>query len=206
MINKKLTVKNVAAIGVMAALVFVSLRISFPIPLSPGVQPTRIHLGNGVILLSGLLLGGWRGGLAAGIGAFLFDVTDPIYYTAALFSLCSRFLMGWVCGAIAHAKSKQGASFRFNLTGAVSGSVLYIILYLIRKFLETLTMQKGYWEGISFIFSGNFDAGTADVLNALSITGSAGITSSINAVFGIIISVAVCTTLKKALIKANVTI
>ena len=48
------------------------------IPISTGIDNTRIHLGNVLCLLSGLL---WRlaGRMAAGLGSAIFDLTNPLY-------------------------------------------------------------------------------------------------------------------------------
>ncbi len=63
---------TVAMVGLMAALVFAGSKLEIRIPAILGV--TRIHLGNSMCLLSGFLLGTVPGGIAAGLGSFLFDV------------------------------------------------------------------------------------------------------------------------------------
>ncbi|NMA06377.1 MAG: ECF transporter S component, partial [Ruminococcaceae bacterium] len=60
----------------MAALTFVFtmfFRIDIPTPLGK----TMLHLGNVMCLLSGLLFGPVRGGLAGGIGSMMYDLFDP---------------------------------------------------------------------------------------------------------------------------------
>ena len=66
---------RVTLTAVFAALVFVSSMISVPIPVAIG-DVTRIHLGNIFCLLSGLVLGPVGGGLAAGLGSALYDMTN----------------------------------------------------------------------------------------------------------------------------------
>ena len=66
--QKKFTVRDLAEIGVLAALVFVAtyfLKIG-PIPTPAG--PTQLKMGNAVCLLGAMLFGKTKGGLAAGIG------------------------------------------------------------------------------------------------------------------------------------------
>lgn len=65
---KKITVRQIVIIGLMAALCLVSNYFSFPIPI--GIDKSRIHLGNVFCILSAFMLGPVGGGLAAGIGAF----------------------------------------------------------------------------------------------------------------------------------------
>lgn len=79
--KQKITAYDIAAIGLMAAVVFVATNFKIYIPTAIG--KTMIHFGNIFCLLSGLLLGGVRGGLAAGIGSAFFDVMDPLFVSSA---------------------------------------------------------------------------------------------------------------------------
>lgn len=131
--KKKITVKEMAMIGVMAAAVYVSSAF-MQIPISTAIDNTRLHMGNVMCLLAGLLLGPWQGGLASGIGSMLFDLTNPAYISSAPFTFAFKFLMAWLCGKIA-ASQKIGKSKRFVIS-ALSGSLLYVILYLSKSFVE----------------------------------------------------------------------
>ena len=71
---KKITVRQLVIIGLMAALCLVSNYFSIPIPI--GIDKSRIHLGNVFCILSAFMLGPVGGGFAAGIGAFL-QATAP---------------------------------------------------------------------------------------------------------------------------------
>ncbi len=119
--------------GLMIALVFTASYIRISLPLAGG--STGIHLGNIFCILSGLLLGPIYGGLAAGLGSCLFDITNPLYVTAAPFTLAFKFLMAFVCGLIAYSKSKEGLNVKLNFLAAITGSVTYIVLYLSRTFI-----------------------------------------------------------------------
>ena len=57
--NKKLA--TIVAVGLMAALVFVGNYLQIKIP--NGVLITRIHFGNSMCILAGLLFGALPGGL-----------------------------------------------------------------------------------------------------------------------------------------------
>ena len=131
--KKKITVKEMTMIGVMAAAVYVSSAF-LQIPISTAIDNTRLHMGNVMCLLAGLLLGSWQGGLAAGIGSMFFDLTNPAYISSAPFTFAFKFLMGWLCGKIA-ANQKLGRNKRFVI-GSLSGSVSYVILYLSKSFIE----------------------------------------------------------------------
>ena len=122
--RKKFTIYDLVAIGFMAALVFVSSKLS--IPIATGIDNTRIHFGNIFCLLSGLLFGGLRGGLAAGIGSMIFDFTDPIYIASSPFTLVFKFTMGFLCGWIAYARQREGRRVGYNFLGAVVGQLSLI--------------------------------------------------------------------------------
>lgn len=130
---KKITVKDITLIGIMAAAVYVaSAFLQIPIPTAIG--STRLHMGNVMCLLSGMLLGAIPGGLAAGIGSMFFDLTNPAYITSAPFTFAFKFFMAWLCGKII-SKCKVGLKIRF-IGGAVAGAFLYVLLYISKSFIE----------------------------------------------------------------------
>ena len=130
---KKVTVKQIAFIGIMAALVYAtSAYIQIPIPTAIG--NTRLHVGNVMCLLSGLLLGPVQGGLAAGIGSMFFDLTNPAYISSAPFTFALKFLMAFIRGLIALRTGKQ-AVWKTILAAAI-GAVSYVVLYLGKSFIE----------------------------------------------------------------------
>lgn len=129
--KKKISLSQIALISVMSAAVYVTsafLQISIPTPITA----TRLHMGNVMCLLSGMLLGSWQGGLAASIGSVFFDLTNPAYISSAPFTFLFKFLMAWLCGKIT---AKNGTKQKRFLLGAVSGSALYVVLYLSKNFI-----------------------------------------------------------------------
>lgn len=130
---KKFTIKNIALISVMAAAVYVaSAFLQIPIPTAIG--STRLHMGNVMCLLSGMILGATPGGLAAGIGSMFFDLTNPAYITSAPFTFVFKFAMAWICGKIV-SKYTTGHKIRF-ICGAIAGSFTYVLLYISKGFIE----------------------------------------------------------------------
>lgn len=72
--NSRFTLYRIVIIGLMAAMVFVcTMFLGIRIPTPTGT--TQLKTANAICLLTGLLFGGWTGGLAAGIGSALFDLT-----------------------------------------------------------------------------------------------------------------------------------
>ena len=136
--NQKITTRRIAMAGLLAALTAVgsALRITVPADL---VGTSSIHLGNIFCALSGVLLGPGLGGLAAGIGSAIYDMTNPIYISECWLT----FLMK---GAYAVA---VGLTFRHlhvgeylrDLISTAAGAVTYAVLYLLKSFLKAMIVS-----------------------------------------------------------------
>ena len=74
--KQKETLRRLCRAAVLAAAVFVTSGIRLVIPVGEG--NTALHLGNVMCLLSGLVLGPVQGGLAAGVGSAVYDLTTPL--------------------------------------------------------------------------------------------------------------------------------
>ncbi len=150
--EKNYTTKKIAIVALMIGLVYVGSLISFYIPVGIGT-PTRLHLGNGFCLLSGLILGPIWGGFAAGVGSVFLDLTNPAYIAGAPITFIFKFLMGAVCGAIAMDKSGHGLNKRKNLIGGILGQLTYIVLYIGKTFLSLNLLfgvpKEGAWATLA---------------------------------------------------------
>ncbi len=136
---------KLAMIGLMAAMVFAATNIRYPIPTPVG--NTMLHLGNVMCLLSGFLLGGIPGGLAAGIGSFFFDLFSE-YASEAPITFINKFLMAFAAGYIA--MPKNGVSDRVRrIIGGIAGAVLYVVLYLGKTFIFQTYFQKMQWQAVA---------------------------------------------------------
>ena len=161
---KKFTVRDLAEVGVLAALVFVATYFLKIGPIATPADPTMLKTGNAVCLLGAMLFGKTKGGLAAGIGSMLFDLTNPAF--------------------VASAGGHDGTDTKQNLIGAVCGAAGYIVLSIGKSF-------------ITLMLSGS-DAKAA----ALSCSTKL-ITSGINAVFAVVVSILLAPVFVKALRKAK---
>lgn len=179
--NKKIT--KIVTVGLMAALVFVGNYLSFPIP--NGILVTRIHLGNSMCLLAGLLFCGSTGGLASGIGAALYDLLNPAYVLSAPYTFISKFAMGFAAGKLNRRNKEGKIPLAVTITAAVIGQLTYIVLYLIKSFFTVL------------IIGGTIEAAWAAV-------GTNAITSCVNAVLAVFISVPLYVALRAALAKTPI--
>ncbi len=176
--NKKLY--SMVVVGLMAALVYAGNYMQIKIP--NGTLITRIHLGNSMCLLAGLLFGRMRGGLSSGIGAMFFDLFDPAFVTSAPFTFINKFAMGFVAG---HA-AKRGDDSKSNIVlAAVLGQLTYTVLYLIKTFVGQLMLGE-------------------PMEVALKSTGINAVTSTVNAVISCIVAVPLYFALQKALAHSSV--
>ena len=105
--NKSLTTKKMVITALMAALTVAgsSLRIVLPLEIA---GTTAFHLGNVMCALSGILLGPWLGGLAAGLGSAIFDMLNPLYISEAWITFLFKGAYGLAAGLIAWCGHKVG--------------------------------------------------------------------------------------------------
>ena len=153
--KKPVSIHLMTAVGLMAALVFASSYISINIPTILGVS--RIHFGNAFCLLSGFLLGGVPGGLAAGIGSCFFDLTNPLYINEVPLTFINKGLMGLVAGLVTVAglrkadgepwevklAREKGAGYPRYLIAAILGCLTYYVLYFLKSYFYNGLVIKG---------------------------------------------------------------
>lgn len=181
--TKKFTIRDLAEIGVLAALVFVAtyfLKIG-PIPTLAG--PTQLKMGNAVCLLGAMLFGKTKGGLAAGIGSMLFDLTQPAFIAGSPFTFAFFFIMAYICGWVSHLGGNDGTNTKQNIIGAVCGAFSYLVLHIGKSFI-TLVLEG------------------SDAAAALAACSTKLMTSGFNAVFAVVVSVLLAPICKKALDRA----
>ena len=128
----KFSLRQIILIALMSALVliFSGFRIMIPLP----VDHAAIQFGNIMCVLSGLLLGP-IGGLACGIGSFLYDLTNPAYAPEAWITFITKFFIGFLAGLISHWKGRSAQIRAWNLAGAAAGSFAYVLLYLSKSLI-----------------------------------------------------------------------
>ena len=140
--KRKLSTRKIVFTALMAALVFVGSALRVRLPIAVG-STTSFHLGNIFCALSGLLLGPWRGGLAAGLGSAIFDMFDPIYISEAWLTFLMKAIYGLLPGLIFRAGKKEGGYGKAVL-GSAAGAVAYALAYLLKSYIKGIYL-KG-WE------------------------------------------------------------
>ncbi len=135
--NKKtFSIKQLAVIGLLSALVFVFSWMQVPIG-----SVARIHLGNVFCALAGLLFGPLIGGLSAGIGSMFFDFTNPAYIAESWITFITKFMLGFVAGSVTHSKILGKQSIK-DIIGAICGSFTYVVLYLLKSFIMMYFIER----------------------------------------------------------------
>lgn len=128
--RKPMSAASLAFAGMMVALVLVSNYISIPTAFS------RLHIANAVCLLAGMLFGGVQGGIIAGLGSAIFDLTFPAYAAEAWITFLTKGTMALVCGLIVNHQTKQVRQPVKVLAGAVVGALTYIALYMAKSYIQ----------------------------------------------------------------------
>ncbi len=159
--KKRVNVRTLVLVGIMSALVFVLSKAEIPIPIG-GMDNTRIHFGNIMCLLSGILFGPMVGGLAAGFGSMAYDLTNPLYISEFWITFITKFVMGYVAGIIsiklrngqngttpekANMQQRMKSGF-WIFAAAFSGQAVYIILYLTKTVIMQHFVYGIPWEGV----------------------------------------------------------
>lgn len=119
--SKKEQLTTMAQAGLFAALSYV-LFVFLKIPLGSG--NTSLHLGNTMVVLAALLIGGSWGGLAGAIGLTLADFTSG-YTTSAPKTFFLKLLIGLITGFLAHKvfKLSRTSDNKKIVTGTIVSSV-----------------------------------------------------------------------------------
>lgn len=172
--------------GMMTAVCFAGNYARIQIPMSIG-GTSAFTLGNITGVLSGLLLGP-VGGLASGLGAALYDCTNPAYVMEAPLTFLTKGAMGLVAGWVAsrgashRKKLNQNSAYRWYLLAAILGALTYYVLYFVKVF---------FYNGI---FIENLEPAAALLLLPTKIP-----TSVVNGVLAAVVAPSLALAIRKAL-------
>jgi len=166
--NTKLTTKRIVLTALIAALTIVgsAIRIMVPADLT---GTSAFHLGNIMCALSGILLGPWLGGLAAGLGSALYDILiNPAYFSECWITLITKGAYGIATGLVVRWGSRNWGYVK-ALLGTIAGALSYAVLYLLKSYFYSglliggLTAEAAWINVISKIPATSFNAAVAIV-------------------------------------------
>lgn len=156
-------VSRIAFVGVMAALIFAASKLAFPL------LGSKVHLGNTLCILSGLLFGPVSGGLAAGLGSALTDILGGYNVEDILITFASKFAMAAVAGLLllpARGKSNSRRAVWCAIASVV-GAWFYVFLYMLKHFVkQALIYQVGH-EATLGVLAGKFPASAINAVFAM---------------------------------------
>ena len=176
--KQHISTKKLVLAGLLAALVVVgsSFRIKVPADV---VGTSAFHLGNIMCALSGVLLGPWVGGAAAGIGSMIYDIiVDPAYISECWLTFLMKGAYGVAAGLVAGKNWGYGRA----LAGSIAGAATYAVLYLMKTYFYSGLLMHGLTP----------DAAMLNVIGKLLPTG-------FNAAVAIIAAPLLAVTIRKAL-------
>ncbi len=171
--KKKFTTQDMVIVGLMAATI---VRVEIPTPMGK----TMLHFATVACLLSGLLFGPVRGGLAGGIGSFFFDIFNG-WASSAPFTLVFKFAIGFLAGLITGGKACKTPR---TLLACAVGSYAYTVLYLTKDFIRDL------------LLGGAVETAIADV-------SVKAVTSLSNGTLAIVVAALLAPALRAALVRAG---
>lgn len=131
----KLTVRDMAIIGMLSALLIIATMIK--IPYGTGAM---VHLGSAAIFTSGILFGGVYAGYAGAIGSAFFDILMG-FSPYTLWSFVIKGIAGLVVGTVAHAGGAGGRNIARNILACLAGAAWTLAGYLV-----AWTFVIGRWE------------------------------------------------------------
>ena len=103
---KTITTRQIAFTGLMAAMTVIGSWLRVTLPMDIGGN-SYFHLGNIMCALSGILLGPWLGGLAAGLGSFIYDLLNPAFISDAWITFLTKGAYGLAAGLVAWSGRKH---------------------------------------------------------------------------------------------------
>ncbi len=187
--EKKQTIstKKIVLTALLAALTVAgsALRITLPLEVA---GTTSFHLGNILCALAGILLGPWYGGLAAGLGSLLYDLTNPLYIPECWITFLTKGAYGLAAGLVIRA-GKKDWGYGKAIAATVAGAVTYAVLYLAKSYFYSGLLVKGLTP----------DAALLSVIGKLPAT-------TFNAVVAIIFAPILAVAIRKALEKNHLTL
>ena len=119
---------NMVIIALFTALTFVGTYVQIPLGTS------KVHLGNFVCILAGLLCGGLVGGISGSLGMGLNDLPSGYGPDTYIRSFIVKFLLGFIAGALFRylIKKEKKITYRFYF---ISGAFLITFITLLVLYL-----------------------------------------------------------------------
>ncbi len=140
--TQKISTKRIVVTALMAALTCVGSAIRITVPLDIA-GTTSFHLGNIFCALSGILLGPWLGGAAAGLGSLIYDIIFyPAFISECWITFLTKGAYGMVSGLVIRTGSHEWGYKKSSLA-AFAGALTYAVLYLAKSYFYSGLLVQG---------------------------------------------------------------
>ena len=137
--KQSLSTRKIVFAALMAALVSVGSALRITLPMDIGGN-TSFHLGNIFCALSGILLGPWLGGAAAGLGSAIYDMMNPAYIAECWLTFLMKGAYGLLAGLVIRLGGREWGYIKAILASA-AGAVTYAVLYLAKSYFKAILVQ-----------------------------------------------------------------
>ena len=132
----------------MTALVAAGNFARIVLPLSVG-GVTAFTLGNIMCTLSGLLLGPWWGFAAAGLGSFLYDLTQGYYAHEAFITFFVKGVYGLVSGLVMYygfvrLLKKERDNYLALLVSSLCAALAFLVIYSVKVYFYNGMLIEGF--------------------------------------------------------------
>lgn len=124
----RLKIQDIVQIALMAAVTYIATAV-INIP-SGVVFKGVIHLGDSMVLLAAILLGGKKAFFSAAVGMSLFDILSP-YAIWALFTFFIKGIMAYIAASIAYRKSYNGEKMWNNVIACIAAGIWMVAAYYL---------------------------------------------------------------------------
>ena len=186
--NQKISTRKIVFTALMAALTCAASAARIVIPVDIG-GTTAFHLGNIFCALSGILLGPWLGGAAAGLGSLIYDIIFyPAYISECWITFLTKGAYAVASGLVICIGTKDFGYIKAVLA-TLAGALTYAVLYLAKTYFYSGLLVKGLTP----------DAAWLSVIGKIPAT-------TFNAVVALIFAPILAVALRKALKKNHLTI
>ena len=136
-----ISTKAIVMTALMAALTMVGSAMRIVLPLSIG-GTTAFHLGNIFCALSGILLGPWLGGVAAGLGSALYDILS-MYAEECWITFLTKGAYGLAVGLVIRWGKRQDWNYTKAALATTAGALTYAALYLAKSYFDNGLFKEG---------------------------------------------------------------
>lgn len=148
--HQKITTKKIVLVALLAALTTAGsgLRIVLPVSIA---GTTAFHLGNVMCALSGILLGPWFGGLAAGLGSAIYDMLNPLYISECWITFLTKGAYGLAAGLVAWSAGKHTVTAKRAYLATIAGAITYAVIYLAKSYFYNGLLLAGLTPAAALI-------------------------------------------------------